>query len=553
MRTKHTPFILTLTLGFFAAGMAHAWVPDTRIDLSLPDNCRPEFLEDGLLSKRGDLPELEKFANEYFARCEFAFRRRSHSTWLTMMSMSNLEYSFEDRPGIKKVEFVDQQDGVVRPGYLALQPGDRRRPLIIFQCGVLCNLKDASMKTILIGLYDTGVFHILVLPSSTGSEYQKQNGILALGGVDEGRQLMRIGLMLKSSGFPYSNRVSDIHLIGASLGGHSALYGSLYADYYERANHRKVFDSVMAACPVVKLQESIENITRKSIVGRFFYSNFVSQLLDVFDDIPVLKSLIPRGRGFKPKYAELREIIANGALDYYKNRTRDPHWGLPPLQDTRIATLEDLWKTNNFVDYGYGFKRNPLFIWTSKDDPVVRYDQNSGVLISRDKEVEGHKIFSLVMPRGNHCMYEASYGWQTAGALFRGYFLSQSPEFARSRRRTNLQLEPARIPAAFRLASDEKRVSAFWQVDEKTKAVNLVTNIRRKECWPEGRVHNTVCNRKSLINFSYAELNIATVPKNRPELLALERRLNTNYRLYQADGHYLSELGTPSRIEMLNY
>lgn len=543
---------LGVVVGMTSAIEAKAWVPDTRIDLTLSENCRPEFLEDGLIAKKGNMLAIQQFSNEFFKRCETQLKQRSGSTWLTMISMPELEYDF-NRPEIKKIEFVDQRDGVVRPGYLGLQPGTQPRPLVIFQCGVLCNLGDSSMKAMFIGLFDTGVFHVLALPSSTGSDYQKRNGVLALGGIDEGRQLTRIALMLKERGFPYASRVSDVHLVGASLGGHSALYASLYADFYERATRLKPFDSVMAACPVVRLQESIENITRGSIIGRLFSSNFVSQMTELFDYLPILKSLIPTGRTFKPKYAELRSIIANGALDYYKNKTRDPSWGLAPLQDTRISTVEDLWDANDFVENGYIKKINPLFLWTSSDDPVVKYDANAEVLINRDESTQNQKIFSLVVPRGNHCMFEPAFGWQIAGAMMRGYFLSGSPEYSRLRRRSSLALLPSRIPYAFRPHFSERRTDIFWRINPKSKEIQLVSSFRDQNCSVGSTSQNGKCFRNSAIPFKYQELNVASVPANRAEILALERRLNTNYRIYGANGRYLSKDEDPVRIEMLNY
>jgi hypothetical protein len=545
-------FILALIFCLTFFRQAGAWVPDTKIDLTLSENCRPEFLEDGLLAKRGNLAAIELFANDYFKRCETQLKFRAGSAWLTMVSMPELEYDF-NRPNIKKLEFVDQRDGVVRPGYLGLQPGSRPRPLVVFQCGVLCNLGDASIKSMFIGLFDTGVFHVLALPSSTGSDYQKRNGVMALGGIDEGRQLTRLALMLKERGFPYASKISDIHLVGASLGGHSALYSSLYSDYYEKLHHRKPFDSVMAICPVVRLQESIENITRGSIIGRLFYSNFISQMVDIFDDLPILKSLMPTGRSFRPKYAELREIIANGALDYYKNKTRDPTWGMAPLENARISTVDELWSSNNFVENGYAKKINPLFLWTSSDDPVVKFEDNAEVLIARDKDSRDQKIFNLVMPRGNHCMYEPTYGWQTAGAMMRGYFLSQSPEYTRTRNRSSLNILPARIPYAFRPHFSEARTAIYWKVDAKTKQIYLVSTFRDENCAVGGNVHNGYCFRTSQIPFQNGELNITVAPANRAELLALERRLNTNYRIYGSNGRYLSKNEDPARIEMLNY
>jgi hypothetical protein len=149
MFSRKNHFILALIFLSTFTPLAHAWVPNTKIDVTLAEECRPEFLEDGLLAKKGDMAGIQQFANDFFQRCEFPLKRRSNSTWLTMLSMHALDYNFEERMGIRKVEFVDHRDEVVRSGYLALQPGNRPRPLVVFQCGVLCNLKDSSMKSIL--------------------------------------------------------------------------------------------------------------------------------------------------------------------------------------------------------------------------------------------------------------------------------------------------------------------------------------------------------------------------------------------------------------------
>jgi hypothetical protein len=546
-------FILTLSPLFFSAP-THAWIPNTAIDLSLKETCRPEYLEDGLLATRGKLPQIEAVTSAYFKHCEPVFRRKSNSTWLAVAQMPKLEYQFKNRPEIRRVEFVDHKDQVMRPGYLALQPGNRPRPLVIYQCGALCNLEDPSMRSVFIALFDTGVFHVLALPSSTGSEYQKINKVLSMGGLDEGRQLVRIALMIRSPSFPYAKRISDVHLFGVSLGGHSALYASLYADHYERQFKKRAFDSVLLGCPVVKLQESIENITRKSLVGRVFYSSFVSQIVELFDDTPILRDLIPTGRGFRPKYAELRNIIARGALDYYKNKTRDPSWGMSPLEETRIQSLEDLWQTNDYLRNGYPHQLRPFFVFTSSDDPVVLYKQNTLKLLEADRLAANRKVFSLVTPRGHHCMLEAAYSWQTAGAFFRGFFLSQSPEYSRALQRSKLAISPERLTTPFRVRDYELRTEIFWKVDPKNYSINLISNFAHKDCVPRGRMHNSLCHRKSSIPFSYEELGLEEIlPHSIHEAQAVERRLNTNYRIYGSAGRYLSRTEDPAQIEILDY
>ncbi len=539
---------------FAAFQVSWSFVPSTRIDLSLSENCRPEFLEDGILARSGSQVEIESFLHDYFRRCEFALRKRSSSTWLAAVTRHKIDYNLEERVNIRRVEFVDQRDGVMRPGLLALQRGNRARPLVIFQCGALCNLNDPSMRSIMISLYDTGVFHVLALPSSSGSEYQKINGVMSLGGLDEGRQLMRIALMLRDRSYPYASKISDIHLFGVSLGAHSALYASLYADHYESTFGRRPFDSVFVGCPVVRLQESIENITRKSVIGRVFYSSFITQIRDIFHSNSVLRDLIPDLRGFRPQYAELRNIIARGALDYYKNKTRDPSWGLNPLADLRINTIEDLWATNDYIEMGHPRKSRPLFIWNSRNDPVVEHENNTQDLLQRDFDSGQRRVFGLVTPRGHHCMFEAAYGWQTTGAVFRGYMLSQSPEFARSRQRSSLAITPDRLPENFRVRVHERRTGIYWIVDRSSKAIELRTTFRHKDCAPEGKLHNNLCFRKSTIGFSYDELGLRDhFPVNNSEREALERRLNSNYRIYGASGRYLSTREDPVRIEIMNY
>ena len=103
------------------------------------------------------------------------------------------------------------------------------------------------------------------LANVSGTDYLKDNGVVAVGGFDEGDQIMQVAEIVKDSNAKLSQYISDIHVLGFSLGGNGALFSSLYNSFSED----RPISSVAAICPVVNLQPTMESVFSKSFRGFF--------------------------------------------------------------------------------------------------------------------------------------------------------------------------------------------------------------------------------------------------------------------------------------------
>src|SRR5690606_24972327 len=131
---------------------------------------------------------------------------------------------------------------------------------------------DGVVKNFFMHLFEESPFHILYLANVTGTEYMKDNHSVALGGMDEGRQIIKLVEMLNKDP-KYKDLIEDIHVVGVSLGSHGVLYSSLY-NSFDNSDYK--IKSAVALCPVVNLEPTIKSVFQVSIAG-LYYALLTSQ------------------------------------------------------------------------------------------------------------------------------------------------------------------------------------------------------------------------------------------------------------------------------------
>lgn len=375
--------------------------------------CDPKVFENNILEKQVTDAQFFKMLNEYFTNCVGELKARNSNGIMALLKFATFKYSFLKHPQVS--EFTIKLDnGVKVPAIIALKPDNKPRPLIVVKCGTFCAAEEGpSMKAYMMSLFDQSPFNVVFLASQTGVDYIKANQYLAIGGWAEGLEAIEVGTWLKEK-WEYKDRISSIHLMGLSLGGNAAVFGSAYNDLYEKENGGKVFSSVTAICPVIDLKPTLDHLFRSAIVGPIFSKLTRDQFLAVRDDLKDITDLL--GDNQIPRnHREMADYLTYVASTSLGRRGTD-------------TNIHSYTANNNFWNLNYKLK-TPTLVWASKDDIVVNNYINAQSVDRRNYGRETPHVGVLNMEYGSHCAFHSVYGALAASTVLRTFVLSHSPEF----------------------------------------------------------------------------------------------------------------------------
>lgn len=548
-----------LASGLFAlSACGDPWIPTGGWQgLNKTPKCEALDLERALANPKLDPNEQLLLIKEYISRCDKDITREASGAYMELLKYSQIQYHYMKNRSAEAIDYLDFEGHRLHL-VLFMKKDDLPRPMVIVKCGLQCDPGSTTLSVMLMNLYDEGPFHVLLVPSITGPTYQRDNGIMPLGGYDEGRQVFKLAQWVKSPGFKYAADVSEVHLAGASLGSAAVLYAALYASENRKPDGSVYIRSAFAGCPVVELETSIDGLYSGGIVSKLFAHGFWAQMKAVLDSVPVLGELF-RGIDLTRKKwdgREIPEIISRGALDYYKKKTLNDDFNFAPFTNEKITTKADFWKLNRFQNYADQVKI-PVFVWAADNDKVVNPFENADFLKQRDPE-----IFQVLRtPKGNHCMFSDAYSWKTVGAIMRGVLESRSESLvsrAHSYRMPLLLAEQERADHKnkwFAADRDRRFRGLQWRTKPLVATVELLA-YGRKHCISENTQTSERCEEGySSQTFSYESVGLAEheVPQNEIEAQALTRRLNTNFWVWGAQRGVILPSEMPRQLEVRYY
>lgn len=534
------------------------WIPSggsqKTLNANEDDSCDPRRLSQALLSSVNTPRGQVEVAREYMARCRKPLGKTIDSalTWFAMGAEAQVAYDYTHHRNVRYIE-IPNPDGLLIRARLALKPGNDARPLIIVKCGIHCNLGSPSLKITLMVLHDEGPFHVLLLPSVTGSDWETDNNSVVIGGLDEGRQIFNVARYLQSPAFEFSKRISAVHVVGFSLGGHATLYSALYSDNNPRPDGSRYIRSVFAGCPAVDLEASVRRLYTRTPVGYLLSERLWSQILQVGRFTPGLGQILPNPSQ-RPSMDKYPGILERASFEYYREVTRDATWALAPFQNMRMEQSQDIWKYNSLPSYFDRMTKTPVFVWSSRDDQVVLPSMNSDLMADYADEHPESPFQVMTTPQGAHCAFLEMFGWRTASEAIRGYFLSRSPELLERR-------EFHRVPLEFRgsapkLASYERIHRLEWLVAKDQDTAELYVQIRAPLCPPspiQGASMIQPCTRHYTVPLSVFGLKPSDTPANKGEAESLTRWLNGNVVVSGEQAGRLGNREVPAQVEWTSY
>lgn len=530
-----------------------SWTPDATRGRETKSTCRLLKLREILRSTpTASAREYGERINSYFEQCERELAQGSGIGLLRDLKMTRLRYEVAQSRHIQEI-VVNFSNGYRVRGMLALKPDSKKRPLIIARCGVFCDVTDRYPRSLLMHLFDESPFNVLILASTTGETFALDNKEFGIGGYLEATQHMRLAEYLLAGGFGIAERISSIHNFGGSLGGNAAAFTALLADKNRDLNGHRIIQSSWAHCPVVNLQDTLEEVLRPNIKG-FFMSLGANR---------VLKNVYS-GRGWDfggfRGPSSILKIIKEEAHTNYSRYFSSPLERYSPMISDEFSSIEDVWKANQFSNYAASVQ-TPLVAFAAADDWIVHTDINTETLFPRLAVTSDHNVSAIKQPEGRHCAQSLVYGWSTMSEIFRTYFILQSPDFYASEKQIQFELESSALPIKLlRLTSREYHYSQKWKLKKNEHSFELEFKI-----WsPSGKSRCDTPLDSGESCFRTVEIDIplkvfesesfVTTPESDAEAQALTRWANSNVTVHTLDGSELEHTTEkPTYLKWLTY
>jgi pimeloyl-ACP methyl ester carboxylesterase len=530
---------LQITPGAVANKKIHfPWDPTGQNNYPASPECQPEKLRDGIWSDPSKVKSQARAINAWIEKCSAQISDPAQrQSYLALIRFARVNYRFLQNKNIHYVT-ATLPEGRFLTGFIAMKPGSAPRPLIIAKCGFLCNAEQgATQRSFLMHLYDESPFHVLALANITGRDFQIGNEAFSAGGFDEGRQLYQIARLIQNVDSPIRDRVSSVHVVGASLGGNGALYSGLYSSENDSHGHRAI-QSVTAVCPVVVLKNAMHRLYFQRIISPVASYGTLHQVRNVFSFVPVLGTVFDLGQRFltPPK---VYDKVSRALLSYYQEWTEKYPWDLKPFEGTQIKTLSQFWELNDFRNY-VGLVKVPTLMVQAENDGLVKSSENAEMLTDALRKTPNDQVDAVLFQQGNHCAFSAANGWANYSALLREYILSHAPE-----------AKDHWHPRVHRLA-DKKWdihksdwvVETVWQaragssdLELKLKLFNPAGNGTKRAmnmCGlanPYRAIRDCYRETKMNLSISSLKLNDFEKPRNEYEATALTRFANTRIQV----------------------
>lgn len=436
-----TVWVMMLT-SIASAGPAPAAVSHSAIYSVINDSPKMSIYPDWLLSKmvqsKGWTPSLEVSADCKLSfsspellpeKCEAHYKL---SIWDTFLSRMFVDFDLADQAKFQRVQF-EPQPGLKIRGLLGLQTKNsivQKAPLVIIRMGLFGNIDEILAERYLVRIAHENLgFHLLIVESLTSHGHLMQNDEYSVGGIEEGLHTFYILNLITHDKLPWAKNISDIYLMGISLGGPGAFVTN-YLDEQSLINGQKKKPDIKAIelfCPVVNLQETFAEHSK---------SGFFNAIADIWnsrrllalrlrdknlEDLAWLKTIFDFTPRFVPRV--LNDLNQKRAKPIFnsENFNQFSDLELPPEFMKHINESKTLFELNQFWPF-YKNEKTPIHIYLTAKDPMVMNHLNSE-LIRSEKQPGQFSQVQFIDLKGTHCMLAAEYQWPFLVELVRRGFV----------------------------------------------------------------------------------------------------------------------------------
>lgn len=355
--------------------LALTWLPAMEL-LSSLDECSPLVLKQKLFATEPS--EREAVIKTEWNHCESQWRQNAYGPWTHSQEILRTDFEPSQHPEVRKIQWSFKNKARLR-GFLFFKGGPEKKPLVILRPGIFSHLRSSiAERFLMMMLFEEGPFHLLLLPSNSGTDYIEDNHQIGFGDESEFSQTSEVLDQLQTPDEPLNRFISRIHLVGMSLGN----YGLFLTNARERKKQVTLLDRSLFLCPAIDLKSSFQQITNNTLHQLFlrlwFYLRLSSQQRELFP--PIKGSL----------------------FDFIKNKVNQ--------------------NTNALLSLlpHYDFTHSMIF-WTQLD-PVLPPEYNAKAL----SLLKAPPTHLLELPRGLHCSLPTTYYWPIISLTLRGYLEASS-------------------------------------------------------------------------------------------------------------------------------
>lgn len=333
----------------------------------------------------------------------------------------SVEFDVSDTRHFRKVWFHLTPQLKAR-GLFAIQDFSSKRPLVILRMGIHGNVDELlAERFILKALYEDLKVNVLVLENLTSHAFLSQNTQMTFGGVEEGLHTFAIMNFLKDKNYSFGNLISDIHLVGVSLGGQGTFVTALLAE----KNGVKV-KSVLNFCPLINFGETFEGHAQKSLknIGIDFWNHHRLQSLyahysNQLQDLELWKMPFDLKPRFTPKVLEILNNERWAPLYSAEYIRKDfPFLVWPEGFLEQITKSKSFYEMNDFWKAYKGVKA-PIFIYSTPKDFLVTNEFNVDRIAEAKQPGDFKSVRIEKLDRGLHCGLAASYMWDDVVKMIR--------------------------------------------------------------------------------------------------------------------------------------
>lgn len=403
-----------------------------------PQDCNSFSWQDRVLQREINPDQWSDEILKFLKNCEDQWK----TGWNDIVSNSLGMMSFKLNPNrypYGRHVLLQLPNGVQIKGLLAMKTDQKRRPLIILRTGLFSNTQEFYPERFLfLQLFEQSPFHVLVLESSSGSEFLKHNNSFSLGGFDEGLQNFWIAKALQSESEPISKYINDVHLAGLSMGGHGVMFSALLNQMNPIGKSGNlVLQSALAMCPLLNMQETLDyHMTQSFSMDLMNY--WASRRLKVLNEkVPQLRT-----DHFIPDFSNWIQQNYRGPLIAMDGKV--PGIQLPKQIEKIIGNSEHtsglFWKLNHYWPWFQGV-HTPILVLSTQKDPIVSWFINSGRLEDGRLNLQDSNIRSFSFKEGYHCSFPIAYDWASLSNVLQTYFLKLSPGLQRETREIRVPLD----------------------------------------------------------------------------------------------------------------
>lgn len=319
-------------------------------------------------------------------------------------------YDISDRTRFHLFEDQLSPDVKIR-GLLALH-ADKKRPLVIFRMGINGNRDEVLAERFFLKLlYQELGVHVLMLENLTSHSYLVQNQKISIGGLEEGLHTFFVLNKLKQGGYLWSKQVTDVHLVGLSLGSQGVFLTTMLD---EQSQH--FLKSSQVFCPLVNFQETFEYLQKPGLFNAFvdfwLWRRMLAVRSRMQDDSSwsmwrVLYALEPE---FMPKaMVWMNDVVKEPVLSLADFERQFPQVKFSAEFKNHIDKSRSLSELNNFWPI-FKNTKTPFQIVATPKDPLVNNAVNSDRIKNKTQPGNFLKTSFLELD-GVHCALAAEYEW----------------------------------------------------------------------------------------------------------------------------------------------